>query len=147
MPRTWVVVADSARAEIFNVAEDGATLRRLKELSHPLARLHERDIVADAPGRVLDREGIGRHAMSESVSPKEHEAWKLCNEVADEIETARAQGRFNRLVIVAAPAFLGGLRKRLSAPTARLVAGEINKDLSGLPPDEIRAHLPDAMLA
>jgi protein required for attachment to host cells len=84
--------------------------------------------------------------MSESVSPKEHEAWKLCKELADEIETARVQERFDRLVLVAAPSFLGELRKTLSDPTARLVVAELDKNLAQMDTQDILQHLPAGLL-
>ena len=84
----------------------------MKELLHPESRAHQRELTTDRPGRAFDSKGPGRHAVSGgSVSPKEHEASKLCSELADEIETARVQGRFDRLVLVATPSFLGELRK------------------------------------
>jgi protein required for attachment to host cells len=83
--------------------------------------------------------------MSESVSPKEHEAWKLCKELADEIEKARAQGRFDRLVLVAAPSFLGELRKTLSDQTMRLVVGDMDSNLASMDAANILEHLPEGI--
>lgn len=148
MPATWVVVADSARARIFTVdtEDQRAPLKQVKELLHPESRSHERDLTTDANGRTFDSEGPGRHAMSENVSPKKHEAWKLCRDLADDIEKARAQSRFNRLVLIAAPAFLGQLRKTLSPATARMVIREIDKDLAHMDESGIGNHLPSDVL-
>jgi protein required for attachment to host cells len=142
MAGTWIVVADSARARIFTPAAQGRALEQVQELLHPSSRAHERELTTDRPGRSFDSDGPGRHAMSECVSPKEHEAWKLCKELADEIETARAQGRFDRLVLVAAPAFLGELRKTLSDQTARIVVEELDKNLAQMDTQDIVKHLP-----
>lgn len=145
MAGTWIVVADSARARIFEPAAQGRALEQVRELLHPGSRAHERELTTDRPGRSFDSEGPGRHAMSESVSPKEHEAWKLCKELADEIEKARAQGRFDRLVLVAAPSFLGELRKTLSDQTMRLVVGDMDSNLASMDAANILEHLPEGI--
>lgn len=143
MPETWVVVADSACARIFGAADNDRTLTLIGELEHPPSRAHERDLGTDTPGRTFDREGPGRHAMSQRVSPKEHESWKLCRELASFIETARARGEFDALIIAAAPTFLGELRKTLSDATARTVRCELNKRLMHLKPEDLVRYLPE----
>lgn len=145
MAKTWIVVSDSARARIFAASSTGngqeKRLEKIQERVHASSRSHERELASDARGRAFDSEGPGRHAMSEKVSPKEHEAWKLCKELADEIERSRAKGEFDRLVLVAAPAFLGELRKKLSEPTRRCVVKEVDKDLAGMSPADISRHV------
>jgi len=145
--KTWVVVADSARARIFKPADQGKVLQLVKEYQNPAAQVHERDLATDRPGRTFERNGPGRHAMSESMSPKEHEAWKLSKHLTDEIESARMLALFDRLVIVAAPAFLGQLRKMLTPSAALLVVHELDKNLAQMEPREILTHLPEAALA
>lgn len=144
MAGTWIVVADSARARIFTPIRQGQALELVHERLHPGSRAHERELTTDRPGRTFDSEGPGRHAMSETVSPKEHEAWKLCHQLVEDIETARAQGRFDRLVLVAGPSFLGQLRKTLSDPAARLIANTVNKNLAQMEPPDILRHLAPA---
>lgn len=145
MKNTWIVIADSARARIFALVEHGAKLEPIKELLHAESRAQERDLITDRPGRGFDREGPGRHAMSPSVSPKAHEASKFCKELADELETARKRERCDRLVLVAAPAFLGQLRKSLSNHTSQLVSQALDKNLVHMDAAEILAHLPEAI--
>lgn len=143
MAGSWIIVADSSRARIFWPVQQGRALDQVAEFLNPAARAHERDLTTDRPGRTFDSEGPGRHAMSENVSPKQHEAWKLCKELADFIETARAQGRFDRLILVAGPALLGELRKTLSDHTSRLIVDTQDKNLSDMTAEEILKHLPD----
>jgi protein required for attachment to host cells len=145
-PTTWIAVADSTRAKIFTPAEKGQALEQVQELHHAGSRTHERELITDRPGRTFDSNGPGRHALSESVSPREHEAWKLCKELADEIESARAQGKFDRLFLVAGPSLLGELKKRLSEPTARLVVSTLDKNLAQLNEQELIQHLPPEAL-
>lgn len=52
-------------------------------------------------------------------------------ELARHLEEARAEGRYDELVLVAAPAFLGVLRDQLSGVARSALVGEIGKDLVG----------------
>lgn len=141
MTTTWIVVADSANARILQPSDNGRELQEIKTLVHPASRAHERELTTDRPGRSFDRFGPGRHAMSEIVSPKQHEAWKLCKALAETIETARSRGEFDRLILVADPPFLGALRKTLSAPTRRLVSHEVDKNIADMEARDIWKRL------
>ena len=148
MKDTWILVANSERARMFSVAEkkEGRSLQEVKELMHPASRRHDRELTTDRPGRTFNSEGPGRHAMSEQVSPKEHEAWKFCKEVADELESARTKDQYHELVVVAAPEFLGQLRKSMSPSTARMITQELAKDVAHLKTTEIAKHLPPEIM-
>jgi protein required for attachment to host cells len=142
MSETWVVIADSSQARLFSLEEPGGALQPLKGLCNPDSRLRESQLVTDQqPGQSFNSGGRGRHAMGEAVSPQEHEAMTFAKELADKLELARAQGRVDKLVIAAAPAFLGELRKKLSDQTARIVSEEIDKNLAQMSVAEIREHL------
>lgn len=141
MSEKWIVAADSSRARIFSEETAGKPWQEVKEFLHPESRTHESGTEIEQARRTFKRESPGRHAVSENISPKEHEAWKLCRKIASEVDNARAQNRFNGLVLIAAPAVLGELRKRLSPPTVKRVIQEMPKNLVQRRTEEIRQHL------
>ena len=114
-------------------------------MEHPQARAKGRDLKTDGPGTTFDRKGPGRHAMEKQVSPKEHEARYFAREVANRLELEGQQGSFTRLVIAAAPGFLGHLRRYLSTEVRDLVAEELAKDLVHGNPDKVRRSLPSRL--
>jgi protein required for attachment to host cells len=139
MQKTWVVVADRVRGRIFSASTPKGPLTELEDLVHPEARAHERDLTTDRPGR-----GPGSHrAMGTDYKRSEHEASGFAREIAARLETGRNNADFAKLVLVAAPDFLGLLRKSLNPHVEKLVAREITKNLTHLPPEDIRAHLPE----
>lgn len=145
MSKTWVVVAGSSRARIFTVSKPRGPLQEREDLTKPSARQHETDLTSDRPGRSFDSWGKGRHAYEEPTPPKAREALEFSREVADRLDTARARSELERLVLVAAPAFLGLLRQHLGPELKKHVVLEIDKDLSRADAREIRAHLPERL--
>lgn len=145
MKRVWVVVASSTVARLFAAEAAAGPLEELEEMVHPEGRLHEQQLVSDLPGRTFDSTGAGRHAKEAGVAPKEQEAVKFAIQVAERLEAGRTEGRFDALVIVAAPHFLGQLRGRLSPPTRDRVILELDQNLVHLGAREIREHLPERL--
>jgi protein required for attachment to host cells len=137
---TWLIIANSSLARIFKV-DKGQTLVELKKMEHPESRLHARDMTTDRPGREFDSFGYGRHAM-ESPSPKQHEFELFAREIAQFLEKARLEGHFERLYLAANPTLLGLLRQHLNPATAKLLCGEVDKDMTHMVPTEIVSHLP-----
>jgi protein required for attachment to host cells len=128
---TWVVVADSGRADIYSRLKRFSPLESVQCLTEPEARSKAHELVSDAPGRSFDSRGEGRHAMEPDQSGKEHLRESFARRIADVLEPARNEGRFQQLVIVAAPAVLGALRQQLSHATQRQVVAEIDKNMTG----------------
>lgn len=127
--RTWVVVAEAGRARIFRQEHPGADLEELEDLLNPEARARERELTSDDHGRTFDSRGAGRHAKEPKVSAKKQGEQEFANEICRLVEEARNAKEFDRLILVAAPEFLGLLRKNLSRDADRLTTREIQKNL------------------
>lgn len=143
---TWVVVADSSRARIFKAETALGPLQELAALAHPEGRLHAQDLTSDLPGRAFDSSGLGgRHAMEQNIDPKENEALKFARQIAEYLENGQNENQFTKLVLVAAPKFLGYLRQSLSDRVVELVSWEIDKNLVQQNAEDIRRHLPERL--
>lgn len=139
---TWVLVADNSRARFFSVDKAASPLAEVRDLTYPEARLREGDLVTDKKGR--DRNpGKGAHGVGSDASQKQEGAERFALIVCNELESARNSGSFRKLYVVAAPAFLGMLRKHQSPALRQLIAGEVDKNLSTQDPAVIRKYLPD----
>ena len=145
MKLTWLIVADNSKARIFKVETRTGPIEEIESIEHAEARLHEQKMTSDLPGRGNGKDGAGGHAYQDEVSPKEQENLNFAREVAGEIEAARKSNKFKQFMLVAAPSFLGNVRKQLSSQTQRLACFELAKNLSQLDPKEIRAHLPERL--
>lgn len=145
MSELWIVVAESSRARIFTADGPAGKLTELETLANPEARLHDRELSSDLPGVTFESGGQGRHVKEQQVGPKAQAVVRFAEKVAARIERGRTGGEFRRLVLVAAPEFLGLLRDKLPAPARKLIETEIAKNLAQLPADEIRGHLPERL--
>lgn len=140
MLKTWVLVADRSRARFFSIDTPKGPLKEFEDRVCPEARLHD--------GRDVDggkRAGSEHHTFPPPPPAKQQEAIDFAREVASRADAGRVHGDFERLVLVASPDFLGALRKKLPAPTAKLVDRTIDKNLTQLSATDIRRHLPEIL--
>lgn len=140
MKKRWIVVADSSKARIFN-APVGGKLEELETLTHPESRLPEQEMSRDRPGLSLDGGGQGRHGLEPSSDPKKQEALIFSRIVAEVLEKAYGDRRFEQLGVFAAPAFLGMLRDQMTKTVAGTVFLEVPKNISAQTTLEIQKHL------
>lgn len=140
MDRTWVVVADSSRARILEIPPRSREIREIEDFVNPHGRAQSRELVSDADGRNnLRASGAGNpmHGVFPSGDPVQHQTELFAKRLCEVLDLARSQHRYEQLYLVAAPKFLGLLRSNLSKEASKLVAQEIDKDLSADDPASI----------
>ena len=137
---TCIVACSAAKARIWLSESRFGDWRALTELQNERATRHEAEFVSDRPGRSFDIVGGGRHAMSPKVSRKEQEALRFAREVAAYLNSAIANNEATRLVLLAAPGFLGFLRSELSDAALRAVALADPRNLTNIDEDRIRKY-------
>ncbi len=148
--RIRIVVADQAEAHFFDAEPPQARLRASGRLRDPSARLHERDLVSDRPGRQFDRAptpgarrgATAHHGTGGERSARREAAVAFARRIALQLERAQRQGRFDRIVLMANPRFLGMLRRVLSPRLGRCVVAEVPKDLVHQSDQVVSAHVP-----
>ncbi|MDX8410589.1 MAG: host attachment protein [Mariprofundaceae bacterium] len=143
MAKTWVLAADSSRARLYAADKPNSPLSELKAFEHPEGRMHEQELTSDLPGRAFDSGGMGRHAMGQSVGPKQQEALNFARSLVGCLESSHRKGHFSELYVLAPPAFLGLLREYYSSSLNAAVKQEVGKNVSMLAAQEVRTHLPE----
>jgi len=142
MSNIFVVVADACRARVFTADKPAGPLNEIETLSNPEARLHEGDLVSDRGGRESHGGGAS-HGYNTANGAKSEAANRFAAEVCRHLEKGRTGNSISKLYVMAAPSFLGLLRKHQSEALRGLISDEISKDLSREAPDRIRAQLPE----
>lgn len=143
MGTVWVVVADSAEARILEGPHVKGPLEPVQGFANAQGRVQARELVTDAPGRVHDRFGPGRHSVDAGQTVKDEMADRFARDLAHYLAEARQAGRFDELALVVAPAMLGRLRGALDKQVADAVVAELDKDLVRAEPAEIARKLWD----
>jgi protein required for attachment to host cells len=136
----WILVADRGRARVLHAIPDATVFPTLVTFVHPEADMKRSDLESDASGRTR-QPGEARTALEPHTDHKHLTAERFAHELTEHLEKARQEGRFERLFVVAPPLFLGELRKSWKHPLAAMVAGEVDKDFSGLSDHELMEHL------
>ena len=142
MKSTWILVADSSRARIF-IADSSSTLQEIEDFAHTEGRLHEQDMTSDKPGKDTGVAGAGGHAYQDQIDPKEQEAINFAKSVAKHLDEEHNSNKFEQLMIISDPSFLGKLRKQLSDQSRKAVCFELDKNITTHSIDDIRKHLPE----
>ena len=139
----WVLVADEALARILRWPDDGDELEDVEAITDPAAHAKEGDFQRDAAGRRAgsaphgSRQNTQQHRLrgtaSVTASAGEEElhleGQSFARRVAQHLAEALRQKRFDELRVVAAPRFLGYLRKEFDAHVKATVTDELSKDL------------------
>lgn len=142
MRKVRVVVADQSQVRFFDSVGAMPNLKSAGTLVDPVGRQHEQEFGMDRPGSGVGA-GHGHYALQHRTSRKEHEVELFAKQIAEKLAVDASAGEFDDLAIVAAPRFLGALRKALSPALHKRVKHEIHYDLVHQSEAMIRDHLPE----
>lgn len=126
---TWVVVADSTRARIFESRNRGRELVEMEVLLHPESRQKISELVSDKEGAQADRGGFAQRASEPRTSPDTVESIKFARELAQYLNKHRNSNDYNKLVLTAPPEFLGQLRATCDPQVQKLVSQTVRQGL------------------
>jgi protein required for attachment to host cells len=133
---TWIVVADSARAN-FYALRNGA-MERIATTVNAHLEPHSRDAKSDRPGRAF---GSSQNGVRSAIEPH-HDYHKLekhdfVRETVQILEKAFDEHQFERLVLVAPHRSLGELRTLLPHKMQASIWQEIGRDFTKLNVEEL----------
>lgn len=141
MSATWIMVANSSIARFFLMEKNGSSLTEIETLVHSASRLHGRDLKSDGPGRTQESSTRGRHATDPDTLPQEVQFETFARTLANHLELAKNENKYDRLIIAASPHFLGLLRQNLRPNTTKILEMTIDKDLTHMNPKEIKEQV------
>ncbi len=144
--RTWVLIADGARARVLENGGPGKGLTAIERLLFQGDHAATHTIVDDREGRTHSSHGPGRSAIDARTDPHRELKKSFAHHLADVMARELDAGAYDRLVIVATPVTLGDLRKVLAPKVAAKVTGELAQDLTKTPNGEIARHLANVLV-
>ena len=141
---TWILVADGAQAKVFQHNGPGKGLSAVKDLQFEQEPLRAQDINSDRPGRRFDS-GVNHRSGVEESDPAQQRETRFVQGVAESLETSQQEGRFDRLIVAAAPTALGDLRQAFGDKIKQAIIAELPKDLTNLPTPQLGKHFEDVL--
>ena len=131
-----VVVADGKKMLFFRNEGDAEFMKleveRKREQDNPATR----DQKTAEAGRAFPSSGPGHHAYSETDFHQLEED-RFAAETAEILKKRALNNDFDSLIVVAPPRTLGELRKHYHKEVEKRLSGEIAKDLTGHPVEQI----------
>lgn len=136
----WVLVCDGSKALI--IVNDGdpdlPNFRLIEAHCQPIPPA--RELGDDRPGRSYQSVGNARSSIDQ-VDHHQAAEREFLTGIAARMDQLAQDNPIKSLTLVAPPKALGLLRECLSPLTQARVTGELNRDLTHLPLDEIGRHL------
>ena len=129
---TWVLVANSTTAKVFEHSGSGAGLNALPDLMFEAAPVYAPNVI-DAAGEAPDN-GSG-------PEPLEARASDFLKAIAQKLDEELRRKAFDELIIVVPPGALGEIRPHLSKSLQTAVVQDVAKDLTGLATPDLERHL------
>ncbi|MGI9512779.1 MAG: host attachment protein [Anderseniella sp.] len=143
--RTWILLADGTRARVVCNTGPGKGLEVVRGMEFEGDNVRSGDVMADRPGRTFDSAGAHRHAMEPPSNPQREAKRSFAGELVAGLQDQLQAQAFDRLVLVAAPATLGDIRKALTKQLLATVYAEVPKNLVHVPNQELGGHLGDVL--
>lgn len=132
-----VVVADGAKMLFFRNEGDSEFPKLEIERKREQENLSDEEMKTDEPGRAFDASGGPGRSRYEETDFHQLEEDKFAAETAEILKKRALAREFESLIIVAPPKTLGELRKHYHKEVEKRLSGEIAKDLTGHPVEEI----------
>lgn len=136
----WVFVGDGEKALVFR--NEGDRDFPNFQVIHNLQADNPKtsDQGSDAPGRQVDGVGPQRSAMDDT-DWHQLEKCRFAKDMAEMLYKAAHKGNFKKLVVAAPPVVLGDLRKAFHKEVKDRIIAEVDKELTGHPPEKIEEIL------
>lgn len=141
------IVADARTVRVFEGSPPSRALAEVAVFRNRAAGHHERDLVSDRPGRVVNSASGARQAYEPKIRASQHAMQSWLRAIGPSLG-ALLEARSNEsIVLVASPRTLAQLRKALPAAVSKRVTGELPLDLAQQPLGELKKRLQPALRA
>ena len=135
----YILVADSAMARFFKAKTPIRNLEEIVDHPHKEGRQKASEIYTDRSGS--NHGGAGGYQSYDRETDEDPENAKFARELGEYLNKARHEGRFDNLILVAPPKFLGVLRHHLGKECLGTVLKSVDKDLVRQDAEAIIPHL------
>lgn len=130
MSKTWILAANRTRARLFELDEREHDISEIEDFANPEGRAPAGSRGENRPPRTFDSMGEGRHAIEPRTEPVLKFAERFARRISSVLEDGRTRHKFEHLMLVAPPRFLGHLRDCMPDNLRVCVVREVSKDMT-----------------
>jgi protein required for attachment to host cells len=132
MPVTWILIADSRHARLFEKRDTTGTLHEKESFANPADSGEGDEWRTVRHGGSDDRGGsVMVHTADPQVLPVRQEDNRFARTIVGYLDQGRNERRYDSLYLIAAPAFLGLIRGNLNHEAQRMVEEELPENIAG----------------
>lgn len=136
----WYLLANRSEAVLFKKIE-GDEFEFLERIRNKKGRRREQELSKDRPGRTVNSVGNNRHSLGNENAHHEHTGEIFAKHLVEHLAHEKNNGRYDELVLVAEPHFLGLLRKSLPKNLESCIKDEIPKEYKSLDKEETNERI------
>ena len=137
----WILVATRVGAKVYELKNRTRPLKLIHRAEHPEGHKLISELERDRPGRATRVTGQRRVSLSGHGSPRDRVAKKFAKKLASLLEPSAYADKFDELILVAEPRFLGFLKKELGPHSVEKISGILKQDLGGAKVKDLKDHL------
>jgi protein required for attachment to host cells len=130
MNRTWIVVANAARARLCEFDPRDGSLTELEGFVHAAGRQKGSDLATDRPGHTEKGQASVRTSFEPHTEVHHKEREHFARELARTLDNAVVQRRCPALALIASNPFLGELKAQLGAAASKALVATEPADLT-----------------
>jgi len=145
-PLDGVLVANAARARLFERDPENKAMREVASFVHPQSRLKGQALEHDRPGRA-QKGSTASTAFPPHTDPHQKEHAEFARDLAQRLDELALAHRYPRLAIFASSPFLGELNAQLGAATRKLLQASVVLDLTAFDDGELEHRVDQALRA
>jgi protein required for attachment to host cells len=138
MSKTWILAANRTRARLFELDERERSVSEIENFVNPEGRAPAGSRGENRPPRTYDSKGAGRHAIEPHTEPVLKFAERFARRISSVLEDGRTQHKFQQIMLIAPPRFLGHLRNCMPSNLRSCVVREVDKDMTRAKVEAIR---------
>jgi len=142
---TLIVVADAGRVKLFATDNRGASIASVQGGLDALPNPPAHEQLSDRPGRTHQAIGARRASMEPRSDPHQKMEEEFARTLARHLNGLLGTDSYKDVLVFAPPVMLGNLRRDLSPAVAAKIVGEVHKDLTKSPTEEVRSHVRQAL--
>jgi protein required for attachment to host cells len=137
---TWILIADGEHARVV-VPAAGRQFRTISSLDSATAHRRSADLGTGEPGRSYESASPARHAIEPKSDPHRLAKQSFARYLADQMNAAAAESRYDHLVLVAPTSALRDLREALGRKAKARLAGALARDIVKVADADLEQHL------